>query len=400
MGNAPTDGANPSNNTVAGSNAGACYQAVIPFKMISATNGWMERTPNIFRGGQFSAAGQNTIWTPRTGNKFRLMKYKIEVGEDATLSGGPSPINLAFTETIPSTAATGASIANINLQQYTHRLVVPASVLATSSNLYDSGLIDLGNGALANNANYPLAMGIMIPQSTSAVNPAWTIASNQWEAATVGFKTTGALGNFKIVQSVFNVTASSVASLAAAAINNTPGNAIFVFIRYTKVVGGAATITVTDTAGNTYTVTTQVANASDTANGAAICMAYCLNATGNSANVITVNFGTNNANGASMQAYEYAGLGSVGIDSAQVGTTGSSTTPASGNYTPGTAGDLIFSFYGTGANVAAVPTVGSNFRQIGTQFAATSGSLGVADNFGNGALTAGLINVMAIGTEE
>ena len=361
------------------------------------------RTPAVFRGSQFNSAGQNIIWSPQTAKKFRLMKYKIEVGEDATIASGPLPVNLAFTQVLPSNVATGATIAGFNLPQFTHRFVAPNAVLATSGNLYDSGLVNLGNGAVGTAASYPLAMGIMVPQTTGAVNPSWTIASNQWEAATVGFKTNGNLGNFKLVQSATVVGVASVASIALPATAFTQGNSIFVFIRYSKVVGGAATITVTDTAGNTYTVSAQTANATDGANGSAIAVAYCINVPASaslSANTITVNYGTNNAAASSVLMLEYAGLGSGGIDAALVGTSGNSTTPASGNYTPATAGDLLFSFFGTSATLASLPTVGSNFRLINGTFAATSGALGVADNFGNGALALGQVNVIAMGTEE
>lgn len=379
--------------------------AVTPYLSTAASIGSgggavVQRTPNIFRGSQFSAAGQNIIWTPRVGFKIRLMKYKFEVSEDVTISGGPLPVNLAFTNLLNSGATTGASIANLLGPNYTHRFVAPSAVLATSGQLYESDWIDLGNGSLAPTANFPLAVGLMVPQTTGAITPTFTIASNQWEAATVGFKTNSNLGNFKLIQSTQGTSTSSVASQALVGMSTATGNAIFVFIRISKVVGGAPTITVTDTAGNTYTVTTQVANASDSANGSAICMAYSINATGNANNVITVNFGTNNAAANSIIAFEYAGLGSAGIDAAQVGTTGSSTSPSSGAYTPLTAGDLVFTFYGTAANVAAVPTIGSNFRLLNAFFAATSGSMSVADNFGNGALTAGQVNVICAGTEE
>jgi hypothetical protein len=329
------------------------------------------------------------------------MKYKIEVSEDATIGSGPLPINLGFSEVV-NTANTGmlGAVGSSLALAFTHRFVAPATVIATSGNLYDSGWIDLGNGQPLTSASNQLSMGIMVPQTTSAVNPTWTIPSNQWEAATVGFKTSSNLGNFKLVQRTGNTSVASVASLALAATANCAGNSIFVFIRYTKVVGGAATITCADTAGNTYTVTSQVANATDGANGSAICVAYATNVVGNAANIITVSFGTNNANGSSILALEYAGMGTGGIDAVQVGTSGNTTTPASGNYTPATAGDLIFSFYGTAANIAALPTIGSNFRMVHSSNGATFGSLGIADNFGNGALATGQINVIAIGTEE
>jgi len=392
-------------NSLSGVVGSLCAQQFVSTGVASGagTNNVAVRTPNIYRSALVNAAGQTPIWTPQTSKKFRLMKYVVEAGEDVSISGGPTSVNVAFTQTLPSNVATGTTIAGLNLPQISHRFTAPASVLTTSGELYSSKLMDIGNGSLATAASYPLAAGLMVAQSTSAVNPAWTIASNQWEAATVGFKTSGNFGNFQLVQSATVVGVASVASIALPATAFTKGNSIFVFIRYSKVVGGAATITVTDTAGNAYTVSAQTANATDGANGSAIAVAYCINVPASSslsANTITVNYGTNNAAASAVLMLEYSGLGSGGIDAALVGTSGNTTTPASGNYTPATAGDLLFSFFGTSATIAALPTVGSNFRVINGTFAATSGCLGVADNFGNGALTTGAVNVIAMGTEE
>jgi len=356
----------------------------------------MLRTPAIWRGSQFSAAGQNTLWMPPSTKKVRLMRYKIEIGEDATLSGGPLPINLAFTEQLGT--ATGATLAYPGFG-FTHRDVIPATVLSTGSNISDSDWIDLGNGQLLTTAGRALQMGIMVPQTTGAVNPAWTIASNQWEAATIGFKTNGSLGNFKLVQQTNGV--ASAASVALPAISVSSGNAVYVFIRITRAAGGGTpTVAVTDTAANTYTNSALTANASDSANGSVILVASSTNVVGNAANVITVTTSVNAATQIEAIALEYSGMGTGGVDAALVGTSGNSTTPASGNYTPSTAGDLIFSFFGTAASLASQPTVGSNFQLRGTLFNATQGALGVSDNFGNGALTTGVINVFCAGTEE
>jgi hypothetical protein len=353
------------------------------------------RTPSVFRGSQFSAAGANVVWMPPSTKKVRLMKYKIEVSADATITGGAAPINLQWAQQLGTVV--GSLLPYSSELPYTHRLVVPSA--AQSSFLgYDSGWIDLGNGALSPTAGRALQMGIQVPQSTAAIaSPTWTIASNQWEAATVGFKTSGNTGAFKLVQTSSN---ASVSSVALPALQMVTGNSYFVFFRTTNVVGGVPTVTVTDTALNTYTTGTLVTNASDGANGSSLGVAYIINAVGNASNTITVTTSVNLSTVVSAIVIEYAGLGSGGIDAAQVGTTGNSTSPASGAYTPATAGDVVFTFMATAATLAAIPTAPAAFTLRGVPFTFATGGLAVADNFGNGSLATGVINVITAGTEE
>lgn len=365
------------------------------------TSAWNAvRTPNVFRGAQFDGTGANVIWTPALTKKVRLMRYFIEVGEDATITSGPLPINLAFSQQLGT--ATGAKLTFNNAFGYTHRMVLPAAVLATSFDGYVSGWIDLGNGVLLDTAGRALTMGIQVPQGTGAItSPAWAISSNQWESATVGFKTNGTYGNARLIQQNNGVASSS--SVALSAVQSITGNSIFVFFRTTNPAGGAPTVTVTDTAGNTYTTGTLVTNASDGANGSSLGMAYAVNATGNAANVVTVTTTVNLSTQIEAIYIEYAGVNSGGgIDAAQVGATGNSTAPASGNYTPATAGDLVFTFMATAASLASQPTKPTAFELRGSLFNATQGALAVADNFGNGTLITakGQINVLCCGTEE
>lgn len=380
--------------------AGSIANAVIPVASYVSTgatsNLFTVRTPAIYRGAQFSGAGQNIIWKPQTGKKFRLMKYKIEVSEDATLSGGPLPINLSFS-TQQAASLGSQSILNFFQPGYSHRLVVPATVLATSGALYDSGFIDLGNGLLPNAADSALIMGIQIPQTTAAVNPVWALpSSQQWEAVSVGFKTSANAGQFRFVQSNGNDGTTSVATALAAPAK---GNAIIVIGRTTNVVGGVPTIAVTDTAGNTYTVTALTTNATDGANGSSLFIAYAINIIGGAPITVTITPSVNLPTATQILALEYAGLGSGGIDAALVGATGNSAAPASGNYTPATTGDLIICASATAGSAATTTTIGNNFRVILGR-GSVSGLLTMADNFGNGALTTGVVNVIAIGTEE
>jgi hypothetical protein len=372
---------------------------VTPLLQTSAavTNGAVaQRTPNMWHGSQFSGTGANNIWMPPSTKKARMMKYKIEVSADATIAGGAAPINLQFNQQLGT--ATDSILPYGSTLGFTHRLVVPGSS-ASSFLGYDSGWIDLGNGVLGPTAGRALQMGIQVPQSTAAISsPTWTIASNQWESATVGFKTSGNAGVFKIVQTTSNAAAAS--SVALPALQMVTGNSYFVFFRTTNPAGGAPTVVVTDTALNSYTTGTLVTNASDGANGSSLGVAYVINATGVAANIITLTTSVNLSTVVSAIVIEYAGLGSGGIDAAQVGATGNSTSPASGAYTPATAGDVVFTFMATAATLAAVPTAPAAFVLRGVPFTFATGGLAVADNFGNGALATGQINVVAIGTEE
>lgn len=356
------------------------------------------RTPQVYRGVQLST-GNTPLWTPPSTKKVRLMKYMIEVAEDATITSGPLPINIAFTQRLGTATTLKLSYPGY---AFTHRLVLPATVIATSFDGYLSGLVDLGNGVLTDNAGAALLVGIQIPQSTGAItSPSWTLPTTaQWEAATVGYKSDGARGNFKLIQQ--NSIANTTATLVFTAVQSIAGSTAYVFFRTTNAAGGAPTIAVTDTAGNTYTTGTLITNASDPGGGgSSIGVAVCTNMLGNAANVVTIT-GTTNVPTQMCGVYlEYAGMGAGGgIDAAQVGTTGSSTTPASGAYTPATAGDLVFTFCGTSTSEASQPTAPTNFLLRGSIFLPTQGCLQVADNFGNGTLAAGVVNVIAMGTEE
>jgi hypothetical protein len=358
------------------------------------SNGWvLPRTPANFVGGMVQGPGAAVIWQPAVGNKYRLMRYKIEASEDVTISGGPKAVNVAFATRL--TTATGALISATYALDFQNRFVAPASALATSGYLYDSDWIDLGNGSLSQTATQPLICGLQVAQSTAAVTPTFTIASNQWEAATIGFKTYLNQGAFRLFQST---TGNGTGTAVTVAKSMRTGSLVVVAIRTTNSGSGIPAYTVTDTAGNTYTVATKVTNATDGANGSSITFAYSVNITGNSANVITVTT-TNSPTAILAYAFEYRNCGTGGIDSAQVGATGNSTSPSSGAYTPGTTGDLILTMMGTSVTLGSAPTVDSNF-EIRGQFFSASGSMSIADNFGNGQLSAGVVNVVMSGTEE
>ena len=180
----------------------------------------MARTPAIFKGGQGGiAAGAFSIWQPQLTKKVRAMKYMIEVAEDATITSGPLPINIGFRFGLAQSLA--ATFANTRSQMfdYTHRVVLPAAVLATSFDGYVSPWIDLGNGVVSSVAGQSLFCGIQVPATTGAVTPTWTLATTgQWEAGCCAFTTLNGKGAFRLVNA-YNLTAG-VASAASAAVGN------------------------------------------------------------------------------------------------------------------------------------------------------------------------------------
>ena len=161
------------------------------------------------------------------------------------------------------------------------------------------------------------------------------------------------------------------------------------------------TITVTDTQGNTYTALAITTNASDSANGSSLQLFYVLGVPASLANTITATTTTHVATITQMWVLEVVGV--VAIDAtSRAATTGSSAAPASGSYSPTSVGDYLITVFASqcaGVALTAQPTISAGWTMRGTIFSA-SGAICIADNFGNGSLTAGCVNAIVIGTEE
>lgn len=348
------------------------------------------RTPTIFQGA-LVVAGVTTVWQPTLGKKTRLMRYKLELAEDATYASAVTPITLAWNWALPTT--TGSTIPIQPCSQ--HRVVVPTTVLATSGVLWDSDWIDWGNGYLAGTASIALQLGINTIQSKGALTPTFGLsASEQWEAGTIGFQTVGALGGAVLRQQTNSGTSGVIAAASYLG-----GNTIIVVARVTSSATGTSVLSVTDTASNAYTSLGAITNASDSTYGSSLYLFYSIRNKGNATNVITV-AGTNSPTLIQAMALEYQGItavGGTGISSA----TGSSNAPAGGSYTPAEFGDLIITACASqcaGTVLSAQPTI-SGYQMRGTIFLST-GALCVADNFGNGTLATGAVNAQVCGTEE
>lgn len=104
------------------------------------------RTPSIFKTAQATASGNTAVWTPTSGKKFRLMRFKVQVTGNATL-GGAAVLTIGLQD-----ATTDIGV--------THDVYVPAVGGATMGLDYDSGWIDLGNGKLSAAANNVLNVNL------------------------------------------------------------------------------------------------------------------------------------------------------------------------------------------------------------------------------------------------
>ena len=120
---------------------------------VSAFNGlyngstWdRQRGPAIFKTATATASGDTALWTPTSGKKFRLMRFKIEATADAATSGGAS-IDVVLRD---STTATAAAMS----------FYAPATSVTTTPGRISSGWVDLGNGLLSAAANNVLNINL------------------------------------------------------------------------------------------------------------------------------------------------------------------------------------------------------------------------------------------------
>jgi hypothetical protein len=83
----------------------------------AALQGWSKRrTPTVFKTVQATASGNTAVWTPGSGNKFRLLKVFVELTDNASIASGAvvtisfqdssTAMPIAFDVFIPTTAVT------------------------------------------------------------------------------------------------------------------------------------------------------------------------------------------------------------------------------------------------------------------------------------------------------
>jgi len=103
------------------------------------------RTPSAFHTTTASSSGNTAVWTPQTGNKFRLMGYVIYLTGDATL-GSAGDLEVTFQD---NTTAIGLGFSSY----------VPGALTAGEVTL-TSGVVQLGNGYVSTAANNVLHINL------------------------------------------------------------------------------------------------------------------------------------------------------------------------------------------------------------------------------------------------
>lgn len=113
-------------------------------------------------------------------------------------------------------------------------------------------------------------------------------------------------------------------SIAAGATSHTTGNLLVCFVRHED---AATTITIADTAGNTWTPLTKVTHPSVNMHGQ---LFYVLNCTGNASNVVTATFGAARTY-RGIQVKQFSGLNSYDEEDSGTTSTGTSVTAGTVN---------------------------------------------------------------------
>lgn len=138
-------------------NGGIITFRTYPHHFSGSVPGWDRvYNPTIFVSAQATAAGNTILYTPNAGRKFRLMRYRIDITDDATLAvAGRLAVKLLD----------GATDLNQTLIAF-----VPAAALNTSGLLATTGWIDLGNGIPAAAVNDLLNINLSAALATGIVN--------------------------------------------------------------------------------------------------------------------------------------------------------------------------------------------------------------------------------------
>lgn len=124
----------------------------------AALQGWSQpRTPTVFKQISTAATGSTVLWTPGSGNKFRILKFKIQVTANA-VAAAAGVLVIALED-----AATVIPLS--------HSVFIPAAAGATLAGQYDSGWIDLGQfGYLSSAANNALNVNLSFALTGGVVN--------------------------------------------------------------------------------------------------------------------------------------------------------------------------------------------------------------------------------------
>jgi hypothetical protein len=108
-------------------------------------------TPTVFKTAQASAAGDNALWTPAAGKRFRLQRFKVQVPANCTLAArGVLTIKLRD----------GTTDTNLTHDVYLGQTAIAADTNPQQTPVLETGWIDLGEGVLSATANNVLNINL------------------------------------------------------------------------------------------------------------------------------------------------------------------------------------------------------------------------------------------------
>ncbi len=113
------------------------------------------RTPTTFKSAAATASGSTAVWTPGASKKFRLLRYKIDVTQDAAQSSG-GVITVALLD----------NATDLGLSQ---SVFVPGTAATAMGPGWTSGWIDLGNGRLSSTINQLLNVSLSAALTSGTV---------------------------------------------------------------------------------------------------------------------------------------------------------------------------------------------------------------------------------------
>jgi hypothetical protein len=117
---------------------------------------WVEvRTPSVFKTTTATVSGNTVVWTPTSGKKFRLMRYIIQIPQNAAASAA-ADLEITFQD---ATTSIGVG----------HSCFIPSTAATTFGSGYSSGWIDLGNGYLSAAANNVLNINLSFALTSGEV---------------------------------------------------------------------------------------------------------------------------------------------------------------------------------------------------------------------------------------
>jgi hypothetical protein len=277
--------------------------------------------------------------------------FTVKVTDAASLTGSMA---LSLTVVLPPSVTT-ASLAN-----GTQNIAYSVTLTATGGTAPYSWSITVGT--LPSGLTLASSTGVIsgTPSATGTSNFTVQVSDSNSQTATKSLSITinsSSGGGIGLIQQNA-VQGTSVGSLSVAfPTGNTAGNLILAFVRMSTT---TQTVTLKDSAGNTYVEAVAQVQSSD---GSQVHLFYAKSILG-VANTVTATFSASN-NHPWLAIYEYKGLNAANPLDQTAHAQGNSTSPNSGpTATTTSANELIFAAMGLPARYSGTQTVGSGYALL------------------------------------